>query len=177
MPQSQALVLPRQITKLLREAPPRALLWGINERGVPAQAPALVRAPRGADPYSRRCVPDDVIAVILRRTFPATNGRSLTPSRIFEVITDDHVHTTPRGVVRQPATAQVQSPGSIGHRPPRCDVVHRPSASPTTSGGSGQSSVSQMARSSSTSRTVTCWFARMQDAQATTIRRLMAGTD
>src|SRR5262249_5112920 len=54
---------------------------------------------------------------------------------------------------------------------------HRPSASPTTSGGSGQSSVSQMARSSSASRTVTCWFARMQAAQATTIRRLMAGTD
>src|SRR5262245_34948869 len=48
---------------------------------------------------------------------------------------------------------------------------------PTTSGGSGQSSVSQMARSSSASRTVTCWFARMQAVQATTIRRLMAGTD
>jgi hypothetical protein len=30
MPQSQALVLPRQIIKLLREAPPRApLLWGL----------------------------------------------------------------------------------------------------------------------------------------------------
>jgi hypothetical protein len=56
-------------------------------------------------------------------------------------------------------------------------VVHPPSASPTTSGGSGQSSVSQMARSSSPSRTVTCWFARMQAVQATTIRRLMAGTD
>ena len=56
-------------------------------------------------------------------------------------------------------------------------VVHRPSASPTTSGGSGQSSLSQMARSNSASRTVTCWFARMQAAQATTIRRLMTGTD
>lgn len=56
-------------------------------------------------------------------------------------------------------------------------VVHRPSASPTTIGGSGQSSVSQMARSSSASRTVTCRFARMQAAQATTMRRLMAGTD
>ena len=56
-------------------------------------------------------------------------------------------------------------------------VVHRSSASPTTSGGSGQSSVSQMARSSSASRAVTCWFARMQAVQAMTIRRLMAGTD
>ena len=56
------------------------------------------------------------------------------------------------------------------------DVVHRSSAS-TTSGGSGQSSVSQMARSSSASRTVTCWFARMQAVQATMIRRLMAGMD
>src|SRR5215471_3976472 len=56
-------------------------------------------------------------------------------------------------------------------------VVHRPCASPTTSGGSGQSSVSQMARSSSASRTVTCWFARMQAVQAMIIRRLIAGTD
>ena len=72
-------------------------------------------------------------------------------------------------------------PGASGQRAERnrrgCDVVHRPSASPTTSGGSGQSSVSQMARSSSASRTVTCWFARMQAVQATTIRRLMAGMD
>jgi len=55
--------------------------------------------------------------------------------------------------------------------------LHRPSASPMTSGGSGHSSVSQMARSSSASRTVTCWFARIQAAQATTIRCLMSGTD
>jgi len=47
---------------------------------------------------------------------------------------------------------------------------------PTTN-GSGHSSVSQMARSSSASRAVICWFARMQAVQATTIRRLMAGTD
>src|SRR5262249_13990784 len=67
--------------------------------------------------------------------------------------------------------------GQRRQQAPGCDVVHRPSASPTTRGGSGQSSVSQMARSSSASRTVTCWFARMQAAQATTIRRLMAGTD
>src|SRR5262249_42973737 len=58
-----------------------------------------------------------------------------------------------------------------------CDGAHRPFASPTTSGGSGQSSVSPMARSSSASRTVTSWFARMQAVQATTIRRLMSGTD
>jgi hypothetical protein len=63
------------------------------------------------------------------------------------------------------------------HCMPRHGICHRPSASPKTSGGSGQSSVSQMVRSSSASRTVTCWFARMQAVQATTIRRLMAGTD
>src|SRR6516162_6208223 len=62
-------------------------------------------------------------------------------------------------------------------RVPLLRAPQGPSASPTTSGGSGHSSVSQMARSSSASRTVTCWFARMQAVQATTIRRLMAETD
>jgi len=62
-------------------------------------------------------------------------------------------------------------------RVPLLRAPQGPSASPTTSGGSGHSSVSQMARSSSASRAVICWFARMQAVQATTIRRLMAGTD
>ena len=77
---------------------------------------------------------------------------------------------------RCPTTGRISS-GASSSQTPCCDVIHRSSAFPTTSGGSGQSSVSQMARSSSASRTVICWFARMQAAQATTIRRLMAGTD
>jgi hypothetical protein len=68
-------------------------------------------------------------------------------------------------------------PQAGGPRPKPSPYIHPPSASSTTSGGSGQSSVSQTARSSSASRTVTCWFARIQAVQATTIRRLMAGKD
>src|SRR6516165_10807198 len=90
--------------------------------------------------------------------------------KLTDEILDEMTHSRPQQL-------KFKLPVALVQRPPGRDVVHRRSASPTTSGGSGQSSVSQMARSSSASRTVTCWFARMQAAQATTIRRLMAGTD
>jgi hypothetical protein len=130
--------------------------------------------PRHAGPVKSRAHP----STSSPRTKPTTAPRS-----------DDHdlslLNEALREVVRSRGPGrcrpQRRRPAIVGPAAQRWPVgrclVHRPSASPTTSGGSGQSSVSQMARSSSTSRTVTCWFARMQAAQASTIRCLMVGTD